>query len=209
MRSAHHLTQWYNVISRQLSQHAQSACHHFLDCYSLGHNHILLTWFGNPDRSSTAKIFCRRQSNQVLSTPQHRCPDKAGPAKPLCQSVLCLVGTTCHLICRAFIIERLAKQRPGKGKDLNILFFGSRRRDRDYLYGDQLDGWAQEGAITLHTAFSREQVWQAMRGISPQDSVVLGDTLCWHWDRDGSSHGAQARTSIAAGQCAGPHQNVC
>ena len=61
-------------------------------------------------------------------------------------------------MCRAFIIERLAQQQPGKGKGLNTLFFGSRRRDRDYLYGDQLEAWAQDGAITLHTAFSREQV---------------------------------------------------
>jgi sulfite reductase (NADPH) flavoprotein alpha-component len=27
---------------------------------------------------------------------------------------------------------------------------------QDYLYGQQLEAWAQQGAITLHTAFSRE-----------------------------------------------------
>lgn len=36
------------------------------------------------------------------------------------------------------------------------LFFGCRRRDQDFLYGDQLSAWHGSGAITLHTAFSRE-----------------------------------------------------
>ena len=52
----------------------------------------------------------------------------------------------------------MAKQQAGSGKSLNVLFFGSRKRDRDYLYGNQLEAWAQQGSITLHTAFSREQV---------------------------------------------------
>ena len=39
-----------------------------------------------------------------------------------------------------------------------VLYFGCRRRDQDYLYGDLLEGWAVAGALTLFTAFSREQV---------------------------------------------------
>jgi len=39
-----------------------------------------------------------------------------------------------------------------------VLFFGCRRRDQDYIYGMDLDGWAASGAITLFNAFSREQV---------------------------------------------------
>jgi len=44
----------------------------------------------------------------------------------------------------------------GAASDKMVLFFGSRRRDQDYLYGDQLEAWAREGLITLHTAFSRQ-----------------------------------------------------
>ena len=39
-----------------------------------------------------------------------------------------------------------------------MLFFGCRRRDRDYLYGGLLQGWADAGVLELHTAFSREEV---------------------------------------------------
>jgi sulfite reductase (NADPH) flavoprotein alpha-component len=39
----------------------------------------------------------------------------------------------------------------------NILFFGSRRRDQDFLYGDELTQWHESGKLSLITAFSREQ----------------------------------------------------
>lgn len=39
-----------------------------------------------------------------------------------------------------------------------VLFFGCRRRNQDFLYGPLLEGWAAGGALTLFTAFSREQV---------------------------------------------------
>ena len=55
--------------------------------------------------------------------------------------------------------ERLhAKQ----GSDLqlgqSVLFFGCRRADQDYLYGSQLEQWAQQGSLSLFNAFSRQQV---------------------------------------------------
>jgi sulfite reductase (NADPH) flavoprotein alpha-component len=36
-----------------------------------------------------------------------------------------------------------------------VLFFGSRRRDQDFLYGPELEGAAAAGEVELHTAFSR------------------------------------------------------
>lgn len=39
-----------------------------------------------------------------------------------------------------------------------MLFFGCRRPDQDFLYGDLLQGWADAGQLELHTAFSRQQV---------------------------------------------------
>lgn len=40
----------------------------------------------------------------------------------------------------------------------SVLFFGCRRADQDYLYGEQLEQWAREGSLTLLNAFSRQQV---------------------------------------------------
>jgi sulfite reductase (NADPH) flavoprotein alpha-component len=72
---------------------------------------------------------------------------------------------------RAFILQRLLERKqagstdagapalrppPPGDADNMVLFFGSRRRDQDYLYGDQLEQWSREGLLTLHTAFSRE-----------------------------------------------------
>jgi len=39
-----------------------------------------------------------------------------------------------------------------------VLFFGCRRADQDFLYGEQLQAWARDGHLTLFTAFSRQQV---------------------------------------------------
>ena len=39
----------------------------------------------------------------------------------------------------------------------NLLFFGSRRRDQDFLYGDEFDAMHRDDKLNLITAFSREQ----------------------------------------------------
>ena len=54
---------------------------------------------------------------------------------------------------RAFLHERQAIAAPGKA----WLFFGDRRRATDFLYGDELSGFVDSGALTrLDLAFSRE-----------------------------------------------------
>lgn len=55
---------------------------------------------------------------------------------------------------RAFLQERQATGATGK----SWLFFGDRRRATDFLYGDELAGFLESGALTrLDTAFSRDQ----------------------------------------------------
>jgi sulfite reductase (NADPH) flavoprotein alpha-component len=55
---------------------------------------------------------------------------------------------------RAFLAERQATGAKGR----NWLFFGEQRRDHDFLYRDQLEGWQRDGFLTrLDTAFSRDQ----------------------------------------------------
>ena len=55
--------------------------------------------------------------------------------------------------------ERLhARQSSGLALGQSVLFFGCRHADQDYLYGQQLERWAEQGSLTLFTAFSRQQV---------------------------------------------------
>ncbi len=54
--------------------------------------------------------------------------------------------------------ERLLGRAEGTELGDAVLYFGCRRSDQDYLYGDLLEQWAATGALTLFTAFSRQQV---------------------------------------------------
>ena len=55
--------------------------------------------------------------------------------------------------------ERIhSQQSSGLQLGQSVLYFGCRRSDQDYLYGSQLQQWADEGCLTLFTAFSRQQV---------------------------------------------------
>ena len=55
---------------------------------------------------------------------------------------------------RAFLEERLATGAKGR----NWLFFGDQKRETDFLYREQLEGWVADGHLTrLDLAFSRDQ----------------------------------------------------
>jgi sulfite reductase (NADPH) flavoprotein alpha-component len=55
---------------------------------------------------------------------------------------------------RAFLQERQAAAAPGR----SWLFFGDRRRRTDFLYGEELEGFLESGALArLDLAFSRDQ----------------------------------------------------
>lgn len=56
-----------------------------------------------------------------------------------------------------FIEQRLAEGAAGEtGSGENWLFFGCRHEMQDFLYGEQLRAYSDDGAIVLHTAFSRD-----------------------------------------------------
>lgn len=57
----------------------------------------------------------------------------------------------------------------------NVLFFGCRRRDQDYLYGEELELLATSNQITLFTAFSREQE----KKVYVQDRLEENGHLVW------------------------------
>jgi cytochrome P450/NADPH-cytochrome P450 reductase len=58
---------------------------------------------------------------------------------------------------RGFLQERAALK--AKGRDLGnaLLFFGCRHPEQDYLYRDELEGFAKDGIVELHSAFSRQE----------------------------------------------------
>ena len=59
---------------------------------------------------------------------------------------------------RAFIEERAYRKSQGKEVGPMILYFGSRHRSMEYLYGEELEAYNTEGLLThLKLAFSRDQ----------------------------------------------------
>ena len=72
--------------------------------------------------------------------------------------------------------ERAWQKEQGKTVGPTVLFFGCRNKEQDYIYRldlvcllsgspllplfprEELEAWEQDGLLTLHTAFSRDQV---------------------------------------------------
>jgi cytochrome P450 / NADPH-cytochrome P450 reductase len=58
---------------------------------------------------------------------------------------------------RGFLQERAARKAQGARLGPAVLFFGCRHPEQDYLYADELKGFAAGGITELHTAFSRAE----------------------------------------------------
>jgi cytochrome P450/NADPH-cytochrome P450 reductase len=56
---------------------------------------------------------------------------------------------------RGFLQERASQKASGKTLGPAILFFGCRHPEQDFLYADELKGYASDGNCELHVAFSR------------------------------------------------------
>lgn len=56
---------------------------------------------------------------------------------------------------RGFLQERAAMKASGKSLGPSMLFFGCRHPEQDFLYADELKGYAEQGITDLHVAFSR------------------------------------------------------
>lgn len=80
---------------------------------------------------------------------------------------------------RAFLQERRAIGARGR----NWLFFGDQRRDFDFLYRDELEGYLSDGLLSrLDTAFSRDQDER----IYVQHRMREQAATLWSWLQDGA-----------------------
>jgi cytochrome P450/NADPH-cytochrome P450 reductase len=96
----------------------------------------------------------RRASETIYATLRET---KAGfrlPASPEVPLIMIGPGTGLAPF-RGFLQERAASKAKGAALGPAMLFFGCRHPEQDYLYANELKGFATDGITELHAAFSR------------------------------------------------------
>jgi len=78
---------------------------------------------------------------------------------------------------RAMLQERIISNSAGK----NILYFGCRLPDRDFLYKEELERLRDENKLVLHTAFSRAQ----KQKVYVQHKLLEGSAEVWDLIQNG------------------------
>ncbi|KAF4318225.1 hypothetical protein G195_008532 [Phytophthora kernoviae 00238/432] len=80
---------------------------------------------------------------------------------------------------RAFIQERAFLRSQGVKVGPVALYFGSRHKAKEYLYGDELDAYERDGLVTyLRCAFSRDQAHKVyIQDKIAEDKEILADLL--------------------------------
>ncbi len=82
-----------------------------------------------------------------------------------------------------FLQERRALLEEGKHVGPSLLFFGCRHPEQDFLYQDELEGYAEQGLTQLHVAFSRAKP-QSKAYV--QDKILEQQDLVWHFLQQGA-----------------------
>ncbi|KAI8059579.1 hypothetical protein BC940DRAFT_264732 [Gongronella butleri] len=80
---------------------------------------------------------------------------------------------------RAFIQERYMAKQAGKQVGPVVLYFGSRNRSNEYLYGEELEAYHQDGVLShMGLAFSRDQKQKVyIQHKMKEDAAMLSDYL--------------------------------
>ena len=77
----------------------------------------------------------------------------APPNDPLLPMILVGPGTGIAPL-RGFLRERAVQQKAGERVGRSLLFYGCRHPDHDFFYRDEMEGFAQDGIVDVHVAFS-------------------------------------------------------
>jgi cytochrome P450 / NADPH-cytochrome P450 reductase len=96
----------------------------------------------------------RRASETIYATLRETQAGFRLPADPMVPIIMIGPGTGLAPF-RGFLQERAALKANGAALGPAMLFFGCRHPEQDYLYADELKGFAADGITELHTAFSR------------------------------------------------------
>jgi cytochrome P450/NADPH-cytochrome P450 reductase len=94
------------------------------------------------------------------------------PADPAAPMIMVGPGTGIAPF-RGFLQERSAQKASGTRVGPSMLFFGCRRPDQDFIYADELRGFAKQGITELVHAFSR---------LEPGHKVYVQDCIREHQD---------------------------
>ncbi|KAK9824028.1 hypothetical protein WJX72_007096 [[Myrmecia] bisecta] len=131
---------------------------------------------------TSTQLAERLQVGDLVPVYMHKNPDFRLPSDPATPIIMVGPGTGLAPF-RSFMQERIiASQASGTSYGESVLFFGCRRRDQDFLYGEQLECWAAQGKLTLFTAFSREQGHK----VYVQDQIRQQRGLVWRLLEEGA-----------------------
>ena len=132
------------------------------------------------DRVGVCSTFLAdRVAVGATPTPVFVSPSHFGPPEdPTRDAVMVGPGTGIAPF-RAFLQERDAGRAPGR----NWVFFGDQRREGDFIYREDFEGWLRSGVLgRLDTAFSRDQPQK----IYVQDRMRERSAELWNWIQKGA-----------------------
>jgi len=137
------------------------------------HAGVCSTWMADLQPGCHVPVFIRESSFKL-------------PAAP---APVIMVGPGTGLApFRGFLQEiNYRKNKKSQGEWESVLFFGCRHRKHDYIYEDELTGYARDETLTrLHVAFSREQG----KKVYVQDKLEEEETRkeLWHFINDKSGY---------------------
>jgi len=104
------------------------------------------------------------------------------PADPSLPIIMISAGTGLAPF-MGFLQERATLQTEGKQVGPSLLFFGCRHPEQDFLYQNELEGYAEQGLTQLHVAFSRAK---SQTKAYVQDKILEQQDLVWHFLQQGA-----------------------
>ena len=148
-------------------------------------------WSGRGEYRGVATSLLRnlQPGDQILAEVRTPEPSFVPAADPQQAMILIAAGTGVAPF-RAFIEERSQQRHHGQQVAPSHLFLGCRHPQHDYLHGDDMEQWQQQGLVTLHPAWSalkdfphryvqdalwsqRQEVWRLLEQGAPV--YVCGD----------------------------------